>query len=157
MCFFFLILDEKLNKIICPANKMTVNHQKKNLFLLIWWLNLGVIYNILFGISVISYEVFGDNEALQDFYLFQSLWIEKTLMTTEYTFPGKLRWFEIKSVQSVSYNDFLCGVVLFCFYFYLFLLCSGIFVLSIYIVRHWRKVKIKQKIFFWIMKFLCGQ
>jgi len=31
---------------------------------------------------------------------FATLWIEKTLMTTEYTFPGKLRWFEIKSLTT---------------------------------------------------------
>lgn len=88
---------------------------------------------------------------LQVFYLIsQSLWIEKTLMSTEYTFPGKLRWFEIKSVQSVSLTGFLfCFFVLLLFFFgKLPLKYRDNLLFYQSIARQWNKVKINQKIYF---------
>lgn len=33
----------------------------------------------------------------------QTMWIERTTYTTAYTFPGILKWFEVKQISTVSY------------------------------------------------------
>lgn len=32
----------------------------------------------------------------------QTMWIERTTYTTAYTFPGILKWFEVKQISTVS-------------------------------------------------------
>lgn len=33
----------------------------------------------------------------------QTMWIERTTYTTAYTFPGILKWFEVKQISTVSH------------------------------------------------------
>lgn len=37
------------------------------------------------------------------FFLYQTMWIERTTYRTAYTFPGILKWFEAKEISVVSH------------------------------------------------------
>nr|XP_060485572.1 dedicator of cytokinesis protein 5-like [Panthera onca] len=36
---------------------------------------------------------------------FATMWIERTTYTTAYTFPGILKWFEVKQISTVSHLE----------------------------------------------------